>query len=121
MVTHLTTFDRCFRMAERGREVMECRYRCRRKPYLGCFICNDKTLCGVVHSAHPHNGLRPNQAQAALPMVWGRGRCARLGCRRAVGDGKVANPPAAMVDTKILNNFGGRGVSGTNMIVRRIL
>jgi hypothetical protein len=88
---------------------------------LGCFICNDKMLCGVVHSAHPHNGLRPNQAQAALPMVWGQRQCAWLGCRRAVGDGRVANLLAAMVDTKILNNFGRRGVSGTNMIVRKIL
>jgi hypothetical protein len=70
-VRDLTTFDRYFRAAEQGREVMECRYRRQRKPYLGCFIYNDKTLCGVVHSAHPHNGLRPNQAQAASPMVWG--------------------------------------------------
>ncbi len=86
----------------------------------GVFICNNKTLCGVVHSAYPHNGLRPNRAQAASPMVWGGHRCARLGCHRAVGNGRVANLPAAMVDTKILNNFGSRGVSGTSMIVRRI-
>ncbi len=35
------------------------------------FYLNNKTLCGVVHSAHPHNGLRPNRAHAASPMVWG--------------------------------------------------
>jgi hypothetical protein len=44
-----------------------------------------------------------------------------LGCCRTVGDGRVANPPATMVDTKILNNFGRRGESGTSRIVRRIL
>jgi hypothetical protein len=60
---------RCFRAAEWGREVMERRYRRRRKPYLGCFICSDKTLCGVVHNAHPRNGLRPDRVQAVLPMV----------------------------------------------------
>jgi hypothetical protein len=90
-------------------------------PQRSSFICNDKTLCGVVHSAHPHNGLRPNRAHAALPMVWGRRQCARLGCLYAVGDGRVANPPAAMIDTTILISFGRRGVSGTSMIVHRIL
>jgi hypothetical protein len=36
-------------------------------------------------------------------------------------DAQSRNLPATMVDAIILNNFGGRGVSGTSMIVHRIL
>ena len=31
----------------------------------------------------------PNQAQAALPMMWGWGRCTWFGCRQPIGDAGV--------------------------------
>ncbi len=34
-------------------------------------------------------------------------------------DGRAEDPAAAMVDTKLLNNSGERGVGGTSTIVRR--
>ncbi len=40
-------------------------------PYCACHTNHDKTLCGVVRSAHQPHGLRPNQAHASPPMVCG--------------------------------------------------
>jgi hypothetical protein len=47
-------------------------------------------------------------------MLW-------LGCRGAMDNAQSRNVPAAMVESRILNNFGGRRVSGTSTIVHRIL
>ena len=44
-------------------------------PFYVCHINHDKTLCGVMRSAHQPHGLRPNQAHASSPMVCGWHLC----------------------------------------------
>jgi hypothetical protein len=85
------------------------------------FICNNKTLCGVVHSAHLTMDCAQTERMRRCPwcgddvnvLVWG------APTPWAMVKWQIRRPP--WPGTTILINFGGRGVSGTSTIVRRII
>ncbi len=88
--------------------------------YCVCHTFHNKTLCGVVRSAHEPHGLRPNQVHASLPMVCGWRLCTWLGCPNATCNGMGQSRSTSWLQWHHQKNLCKTG-SEPGMILRRIM